>query len=285
MLLNRGCSLDTIPSPLDADRTMTTPRNTVTLQSPWYDPVSQQTFSVGTRFVKANEQLSSDNGMVSVMILDPQQFIFMPTEIPKKVCAPHYFANNQEKIAHFVALIRHWATAYNGFIPYVFGGCSFTNTAHAPFTARHVDKETKIYEIADTQTPKTGMDCAGLVARAAQVCDIPYFLKNTATLARHLHAVQHDGFSEGDLIWIPGHVMVISDIKNNLLVEARGYDHGYGKVQEIELKKVFKDIATYDDLHYAHMQKIPLRRMDKQGTIRETFPEWKVLKLSSVWLE
>ncbi len=72
-----------------------------------------------------------------------------------------------------------------------------------------------VYERTEcTQHPMSGFDCAGIISRAAQMCGIPYYFKNTYTLAHYLKSLSIDThLQEGDLIWIPGHVMIVSDLK------------------------------------------------------------------------
>ena len=136
--------------------------------------------------------------------------------------------------------MRQWAKRKEGFIPYVWGGFSFTDTI----------KTTSCFLLKDeTTSPKTGLDCVGIIARVAQIYGIPYFYKNTTTIKQCLTPLARNSkLMTGDIIWVPGHVMIVADLTNHTLIEARGYDHGYGKVQEIPLNEEFKGINTYRDL-------------------------------------
>lgn len=284
-LVRHGCPLENIPPTMGTENAASTHKKIITLQDPWYDPDSQLTFSAGTRFV-ASEQRSADD-TIDVMILDPHHYTYRRAQIPKKLCAPSKHKNKQEQIAYFVQLMRHWIDDYEGFIPYVWGGISFTKTSRAPFqehTVMHNTDKTFFYTIADTNTVKTGMDCSGLIARAAHICQIPYFFKNTATLAKYLTPIKNEALAEGDLIWMQGHVMVVSQLKNNMLIEARAYEHGYGKVQEIALDKVFKGMHTYAHLIEAYKIGKPLIRLDKNGApCGKPITQWKLLRLASIW--
>src|SRR5690606_17679975 len=105
----------------------------------------------------------------------------------------------------------------------------------------------------DTSATKSGFDCSGVIARATQICGIPYFCKNTATIPHCLKPLQKEQeLHNGDLILIRGHVMIVFDVAKNLLIEARGYTHGYGKLQEIPINQVFEGIQTYKDLTDAY---------------------------------
>lgn len=83
----------------------------------------------------------------------------------------------------------------------------------------------------------------------------------------------------GDLIWTPGHVMIINNLKNNTLVEARGYSSGYGCVHKITLDKVFAEINTYDDLikYYYANKKITFK--NKEGESAKNSVNFKLFKL------
>lgn len=238
-----------LPEALDfATKKITSSQPTVTLIMPWFDPISNQTFSAGTRFVLAHHKEHT----YYVYLLDPVTCTFNQLPIDASICLlEKAHTCPQEKRAHFVAVLKHWAHLENGFIPYVWGGASFT----LPYTAPHVcersshKQHTSFYYPKDTLVPKAGLDCTGLIARAAQLCSIPYFLKNSHTIATTLQPIKPSmSLQEGDIIWIQGHVMVVSDLANNKLIEARGYPDGYGKIHEIELEKVFKGIPTYQNL-------------------------------------
>jgi hypothetical protein len=77
--------------------------------------------------------------------------------------------------------------------------------------------------------------------------------------------------------------MIASDIKNNKLVEARHYNHGYGRIHELPLNKVFDGINTYQELVDAYHSKKKLYRLTSDGQIGDTINQFKILKLSSVW--
>lgn len=123
-----------------------------------------------------------------------------------------------------------------------------------------------------------------MILRGAQLCGIPYFFKNSTTLAQNLTPLQkNEDLENGDLIWFLGHVIIISDVKNNLVVEARGYEHSYGRVHEASLKTQFNNISTYEDLKKAYLEHIPLERLNLQGIVAKEIPTFKLLKLKSVW--
>lgn len=113
---------------------------------------------------------------------------------------------------------------------------------------------------------------------------IPFFYKNTVTIAEHLKEIDpNESLQPGDIIWVRGHVMVVANIKRNTIIEARGYDGGYGHVHEIALAKVFKGIKTFADLKKAWLEKQPLIRLNKAGKIQDSFKSVKLLSMKSVF--
>ena len=258
----------------------------VTLAFPYYDSKTRLTFSAGTRFVQ--DTANSTEETYTVSVFDKKKFAFRKVSLPKKICLRVDHTNRDEQIQTYVQLIRAWTKINDGFIPYVWGGCSFTALSNnATFSEQNTAKKygASYYALEDYKhSPKPGFDCTNLIARATQMCGIPYFFKNSTTVAHYMKPVpESSSLSEGDLIWVPRHVMVVGSLEHNTLLEARHYGHGYGKVQEIALGKVFKGIETYDQLFDAFLKKEPLYRMDNKGEVKDTFSEFKILTLSSVW--
>ncbi|CAN5176855.1 hypothetical protein BH09DEP1_BH09DEP1_6960 [soil metagenome] len=285
----KNISLDKIPvspsykNPLEIDEAP----NTAVLIKPFHDMVTEQTLSAGTRFII--DLSKSFDEFLSVFVFDSKASRFKTTLIPKKLMVLIHKKTIPQAIGCFVSLLKHWAHCNNGPIPYVWGGCSFTHCCNHAFVERKkklaTGKQITVYERTDCpQKPMGGMDCAGLITRAAHICGIPYYFKNTYTLAHYLKSLSIDQhLQEGDLIWIPGHVMIVSDIKNNKIIEARGYSSNYGIIHEIALEQMFKGIYTYDELIHAYRHQKKLVRLNKDGDEVEEIKRYKILKLASAW--
>lgn len=131
---------------------------------------------------------------------------------------------HKQRTQLFVKLLRSWTHLNNGVIPYVWGGCSFIGTSNDRGFSEtiHIQNDKPAYSFTKTdctESPKTGLDCTGLIALAAQIAGIPYFLKNSTTITQHLQQIKKDQpFEEGDIIWIDRHAMVISNIKKIFLL-------------------------------------------------------------------
>jgi hypothetical protein len=246
---------------------------TIVLVKPFFDNKTNQTYSVGTRFVC--KQIT--NKQATIFTYDPQNHKGSSTKIDAHYyCLQPKTEEQQKKL--FVRLLKYWTQPEH--IAYVFGGCSFTEPCSKNFEKKTADHKPLAYtRIESENKTKNGFDCAGIIVRAAQAAGLDFPYKNTHTIKECLpHLSIADQIVEGDLIWIPGHVMAVSNTKEHRLVEARSYSHGYGIVQEIELCKVFKDIKTYDDLLQAFKTKTKIQRLDSSGVVRDTISDLKLIK-------
>lgn len=241
----------------------------ITLKKPFTVLKTGITYSAGTRFV--TETLAATNAIALIFnpetkniekTIIPQSFFFLPGTTP------------EQKIDTFLTLVKMWSSEH--YIPYVWGGCSFISTHEKDFL-----NSGKCYDRASCTTIKNGFDCAGLVLRAAKMAGFEYPYKNTTTLKEFLpQLTKTDTVKNGDLIWIPGHVMIVSDVTTNKLIEARSYPHGYGIVHEIELKDVFKNIKTYAQLLNASTENKIIYRLDNTQHVRDTIKDVKLLRLN-----
>ena len=215
-----------------------------------------------------------------------QQLVTMA--IPTTHCIIHQKNSTSTIHNRYAKLLKEWAHA-PGTIAYVWGGSSLVPTNHTDqykeIAVSVHGQPASAYEYINTAKQyKTGFDCSGLILRATQTAGLPYYFRNTTTLATYLKPVtQVTDLKEGDLIWIPGHVMAIGDLKAHTIIEARHYSHGYGKLHEIKLNKEFKDIDTFTDLFNAIAHGKPLYRLNKQGESVDVIRQAKILAVDSCW--
>jgi len=271
-LEKKGIPISFIPKPIHYKdiNPETTNKDIVTLKFPFSDKITNQTFSAGTRFVKSKNSSSATTSpgfnkkYFEVYVFDKNNFAYKKIFIPKKICQNHEITSNKEKRKEFVNLIKKWTHLHNGFIPYVWGGCSFANTCKKDNIITKIHQGTPVYVRPSYQcVPLTGLDCSGLVVRAAQICGIPYFCKNTFTITQYLPKINTlKDLKNGDLLVYRGHVQIVSDIKNNKLIEARTNKYGCGKVQEVCLCKVFERISSYKQLFALKRERKKLKRID-----------------------
>ncbi|MDR3646882.1 MAG: hypothetical protein P4L22_05080 [Candidatus Babeliales bacterium] len=261
--------------------------NLVTLILPFKDSKTDKTYSAGTRFIYK----SKDNTSYIIYTYNTELKDFTESIVSKDICLESQEVDKSEKIKKFVKLLKLWTNLEdNQIVPFAWGGCSLidkvknnefvltdgTNLNNEPI--QHWTRE----EL--TRKPYSGFDASGLILRAAQICEIPYFYKNTVTASKFLKSLTpEDTLQLGDIIWFAGYLAAISDIKNNLVIGGRGYQHGYGKIIEQPLNHLFKDVNNFSQLLEAYYNQTPLENIDKNGQDNRTVKEFKILKLESCW--
>ena len=244
------------------------------LTTPWYDKKTGMLFSAGTCFMHTGTNTTQKvfnieykNTYTSVpfthaRLLDEKQSI-------------------DKRIFSFVTLLQKWAYDLRT-IPYVWAGKSLTTTINVhKFDEKYVDTKNHLWYHQQAKPPFSGFDCSSLIIAAAQICNIPYQLKTTETAKQALaHLTEEDDIAPGDLIVLPGHIMVVSNTHANTLIESVGYRSGYGKLHEIKLEKRLKDIRSYDQLKTCFLNNLPISLCDKEGNITQT-NTFSILKMES----
>jgi len=261
------------------------PTNIVTLTLPYHDPITEQTYSAGTRFVATGSLAQS----YEVWTYDMLEKTFRHTTLPLNICMPSTDTTKQTQINNFVGLLHLWTNLPDGFIPLVWGGCSFNNVCatdtYTAQTTTYTDGSPVTYWNREgTQSPFSGFDTSALIARAAQICGIPYYFRNTYTAEKCLRTLgPNEPICAGDLIWFPGYLTAITSLENATVVGAIAYSAGYGKVFEAPINTVVSNIHTIDELRDAYINQTPLELVDAQGNKLRTIDTFKILKLESAW--
>ncbi len=262
-------------------------KNVLTLTAPWADQRSGHTFSAGTRFVRCPSKDTKDS--YSIFVIAGESLKSFVRNVPRSLAVVTYPHNETAAAACFVRLLKSWAHERGGIIPYVFGGCSY-NGKIIPRGFSLVSHGSSSGEVSYWQRNNlqpqslSGFDCSSMILCAAQICGIPYFYKNSFTLCYAMDMLKKDEkLQNGDIIWYWGHVMVVSDVKKNLLIEAVGYDVGYGRVHEICIDKVFKQISTYPELIAAYHKGASLERLHSSGRPLKSVYDLKIFTLRSLW--
>jgi hypothetical protein len=277
-----------IPTPISYKKPRIKPEKpTIVLTQPWNDNKNTgNRFSVGTRFIYCPRY--SDDDIITVILYDSVKQKDTTAGIHRSACRIEAPPHTQAR-AEMLALIRNWiGTSCNliptkfTVVPYVWGGCSYVERYAGNFNQKYERStgcEISVYP-KTKQAVKTGFDCSGLILRAAQCVGIPYFCKNSYTASQELKPINaYNEIEVGDILWFQGHVMLIASLERNTMIEARGYPHGYGKLQELPISEQFKGIETIQQLVEHLRAKKPLKRLDKTGTVVATIRDYKLLKL------
>lgn len=245
---------------------------TIVLIYPW------NYYSVGTRFIHVR-QLDTDTNYA---IMHPNfetnsaYLDFVPHED-----AIEEVAQSQAQARNlFVKLVNDLVTRVENdqgqVIPYVWGGSSFVQ----PYEDKAFYQEDGAWQRKGKSDPYSGYDCSEFVMRMAKIAGISFPWKTSTAIERGLKKLSHsDQLENGDVIWVPGHVMIVSNIEKNELIEARSYSVGYGCIHRISLKECFEDINNYAELSYRYFNTIPVKFKNKSGQVLDKTYIIKLLKL------
>ncbi len=278
-----GIPEDIFPKPIEnSDNNSFLDDRCITLILPWYDQVTDVTYSAGTRFVMVNDKVDSEN--YTVTLYHASNKLVATSQIPKNLAiVSKPFLTRAEQKKAFVELLQHWCSL-EGIIPFVWGGSSFNYRAKNNYA---VLEEEYTYGSQCSywrcplieQKPYSGFDASGLILRAAQIVGAPYFCINSATIANSLQPLfPGQQLEEGDIVWMPGYVGVVGSLENNELIEAQGYSRGYGKIHSIALKDRYATIKTWQDFLYCYEQGIPLQSLNAKGQVVGSIPKFFIYK-------
>lgn len=231
--------------------------------------VPVERFSVGTRLVVKNKKLvwfNFEDGCLQSTVFDPDAVLFQKTY------------SDEEKRQLFISLLRSWidwAAEQKKRIPYVWGGRNLREAyPDGDFEEKSLQFSKKVLfwqlpgknkdEITPLDGVWSGFDCSGLVALAAQMSGIDgYFCKTTATIkALGKPLAMNELIKPGDLLYVPGHVMVLD---GDLVIEASGYSSGWGGLHQIPIAKRFYGINDAKELYAALQSGKKLQCLSKSG--------------------
>ena len=251
------------------------------LIAPYKIPEAGITLSAGTHFVIEKETQSA----FQTSIWDNKKQTFHTLSIPKKIALAKLELTKEAAIDRFVKLIRFWSTQKEGFIPYVLGGCSWLRNYEKLTFNRVKGPDRKVtFERAEKEGGQhSGYDCSSIVYTAAQIAGIPYGCKNTRSIHYFLKPMRkNERIEKGDLILIPGHVVVISSVRPLRIAQARGYASGFGRVCESNARDLFQGVRTVEDLQTLYSRAQPLPWIVK-GNRTSPYKTWGIFKIRSAW--
>jgi len=240
-------------------------------------------YSAGTRFVKTGTQ--EDKNYITVYAYCPDLQKITTLALPKDICIEKIPTASSQQRNLFLHILKIWSHKGDKAIPYVLGGASvrlpLDETFYTKKVKRNGSQSLLFYrKNLHDYPPASGLDCAHTIARAAQIAGIPFFVKNTTTIRATFPALKAgQAIESGDILVWKGHTVVISNAQQGLIIEARGYDHGYGKVQEIPLHEQFKNIQTVTQLEDAYFNKKKIIRLNKAGEQVQVIDDLVIIKL------
>ncbi len=246
---------------------------TIVLTYPW------KNFSLGTRLRHLPQYDTAD--MYAVVWPDYAKNEVAVDFVPREDALQEIKQDAQSTRQRFVALInglinRVEKSGENNVIPYVWGGSSFLK----PYRQDNFYKDDGVWHRDEMRNPYTGYDCSELIMRMAQIAGINFPWKTTSAIKHAQRKLTRDDQLEaGDIIWVQGHVMAVSNIERNEMIEARGYGAGYGCVHRITLDNVFVEVKNYSDLLERYYADQTITFKDKQGVPSKKSNAFLLLKL------
>ncbi len=272
-----------IPPAVDRNKPRQGYKNVLTLKKPWHH--KKVLYLAGTRFMRNRAQDTATS--YGVHVIDYTTKKVHTGLVSKAHALVTYHKDFKKARSVFLSQLREWAHLPKGLVPYVWGGFSYREPCFEGFEKKKGwlcgHNVTYWDRKGFTSNPRSGFDCSNMILCAAQMAGLPYYCKNSNTLAKTLRPLKSgEKLEEGDLIWYSGHVMVVSDVEKNLIIEAIGYDSGYGCVHETHIKNVFEGIHNFNGLRPCHFRRKFTRRLRKDGSPWRSVYRLKILKLSSI---
>lgn len=245
--------------------------NAITLKKPL--AINGVTYSVGTQFVRT---FNDTPDTFSIKYIDSSAKNIQYCAIPRSaVLEASARPSRKEFVRVLTEFIKDTQSQNPNVIPYVWGGSSFLR----PYSSNYTEDAQGFHRTETETVPLAGYDCSNLALRFAHMTNIPYYFKTTAALEKYgKKLTKHDTLQEGDLIWLQGHVAIITDLTHTLITESSGYENSVGKIRIVKLSEFLKNINTWDDLLKAYRNNTIVVRLDGQGNDYKESPV-KIFKL------
>lgn len=229
----------------------------VTLAEPWTSEQNRLTYSAGTRFRTTGD--NTGNKSKTVKLFDISRGIQLIESIPTKLLVNGgAIIPAAERRKHFVKLLKKWCKKQLGLIPYIWGGASYlarTKNEKFRLVEEVIDgKKISYWMREESKLSPDGFDCSGLVLRATQAANIPYFCRTAGTAGSVLMPLpaQAQSIEPGDLFVTTGHNHVFVAAGHlagyDMIIEAAGYSAGFARVHLIPVSKRFFNANSYADL-------------------------------------
>ena len=245
---------------------------TIVLIYPWNG------FSIGTRFV-----CNVDKCTASEFAIIRPDFV-NNTVIEEYIPRAHALYETRQDPAEarklFVQLIndlvdRVSESEGHEVIPYIWGGGSFIT----PYKDEFYQAD-GVWQRDGKNDPYSGYDCSELVMRMAKIAGLYFCWKTTTVMQQALPPITSaNQLEEGDLIWVKGHVVIVSNIERNEIIESRSYSSGFGCVHRLKLSQLFDGVETYADLLTRCLANETVTFVNAQGQPYGNPYQFNILKL------
>jgi hypothetical protein len=215
-------------------------------------------YSVGTKFVCKN--FNKNNFEIAILSKNNKYYnvkLITCGEIEKKFFnEKKYIKNKRKRFIDLLYMLNDYLQENKLCVPYVWGG-----TTIIPLSGffEKVEYNQNIFWSWKNNIDRCycgGIDCSALINVYARLAGFDFTYRNSLIQKNNLKKVGKK-IKSGDIVWVPGHVMII-DVKKNMCIESAGYSSGYGTFIINPLHDRFKNVFTAKDLYDLYKNKKPL---------------------------
>lgn len=227
---------------------------------------------------------STDNYLCGYIIKNKSDFIIFEIKKDDVLLDKDIPKNDEEKRKLFISLLKNWlviSEKNKATIPYFYGGTAINFPLKNLSKIKINEKNFYVWEKNKKNLNMiVGIDCSGLICLAARISGFKFYLRDSFIQNKYLEKVNDiNEIKNGDIIWIPGHVMIINK-NENTIIESVGYDSKFNGLVENKIYKRFENINNLNDLINLKNEKNPLILISKDGN-KKLFDIFEILSLSS----
>lgn len=245
---------------------------TIVLIRPWKD------FSTGTRFKHAPERDTKKSYGITRADFKKNKLVFDNVPCEKALQEIKKCPESARKL--FVTIINDLLdyiekNPQGHVIPYVWGGCSFSKL----YKKNSFYKKNGAWKQKGPSNPYSGYDCSGFIMKMAQIAGLDFPWQTSYAMNFSMKKLTPDKpLENGDVLWVEGHVIILSNIEKNEIIQATGYSSGYGCLHRLKLNQLLKNISTYQELVDHYYANKPITFKKKFGEYKEP-DHFEILKL------
>jgi hypothetical protein len=243
-----------------------------TIINPIYDENDKILFLPGT--MAKGEFVDNKVLLNDLFYIEKEDFIF-DYQINKE--------NEMELRDRFLNILNNWISFDDNktIIPYVWGGTTLLKYTTHDCLKILMKNKIEGFSWKESVIPCIGVDCSGLVCLAARIAGFDFYLRNSFAQMKYLKKLdlKKDEIKKGDILWIPGHVIIL-DPENDCCIESASYSSGYCGVVKNKLRDRFENIEFFDDFVDLKISNEPLKIKSKNGKISE-YNNFEILDIYS----
>jgi hypothetical protein len=243
-----------------------------TIINPIYDENNNLIFLPGTRV--NGEVFDKKILLNNYFFIEKEDFIF-DYEVDKE--------DENELRNRFLNILNNWISLKSNekVIPYVWGGTTILKYVSNNCFKKLMKDSNEGFFWNEGVVPCIGIDCSGLVCLGARIAGFDFYLRNSFSQMKYLRKLnlKKDEIKKGDILWIPGHVIILNP-EDDSCIESASYSSGYCGVVKNKIKNRFVNITSINDFIDLKINKESIKIKSKDGKISE-YNNFEILDLYS----